>query len=152
MNLLWGGAGNSATNQAIASFVAGHIDGCERGFADFTTLGVLEQGRLIAGVVYHNYVPEAGVIELSAASTSRRWLTRPVLKAMFGYPFDEIGCQLTVLRVSEENSGMADIARRFGFASHRIPRLRGRGEAEIIFTLTDDDWRAHAVNRAGSIK
>jgi RimJ/RimL family protein N-acetyltransferase len=153
LNIIWGGAGDPAANQAIAAFVADHIDGCERGFADFTTMGVMEiggvteAGRLIAGVVYHNYAPEAGVIELSAASTSKRWLTRPVLKAMFGYAFDEIGCQMAVLRVSEENRGMADIARRFGFTSYRIPRLRGRGEAEIIFTLTDDDWRAHPVNR-----
>ncbi|QFI66844.1 GNAT family N-acetyltransferase [Sinorhizobium alkalisoli] len=153
MKIIWGGAGDSATNQAIGVFVASRIEGCERGFSDFTTLGVvekggvLEQGRLIAGVVYHNYVPEAGVIELSAASSSKRWLTRAVLRAMFGYPFDEIGCQLAVLRVSEKNRGMVDIARRFGFTGHRIPRLRGRGEAEIIFTLTDDAWRAHAVNR-----
>ncbi|MBP2237130.1 RimJ/RimL family protein N-acetyltransferase [Sinorhizobium kostiense] len=147
MKLLWGGERDPATNRAIADFVVNHIEGCERGFAQFTTLGVMVEGQIIAGVVYHNYAPEAGVIELSAASTSKRWLTRPVLKAMFGYPFDEIGCQMTVLRVSEENRGMADIARRFGFTSHRIPRLRGRGEAEIIFTLTDDDWRAHPVNR-----
>lgn len=152
MNVIWGGTRDPMSNEAIGSFVASQISGCERGFSDFTTLGVLERGRLVAGVVYHNYAPEAGVIELSAASTSKRWLTRPVLKAMFGYPFDEIGCQLAVLRVSEENGGMADIARRFGFTSHRIPRLRGRGEAEIIFTLTDDDWRAHPVNRAGSIQ
>ncbi|OHV78138.1 hypothetical protein LCM4579_06375 [Ensifer sp. LCM 4579] len=145
--MIWGGAGDPATNEAIGAFVARQIGGCERGFADFTTLGVLDGGELIAGVVYHNYSPEAGVIELSAASSSKRWLTRPVLKAMFGYPFEEIGCQLAVLRVSEENRGMVDIARRFGFTSHRVPRLRGRGEAEIIFTLTDDDWRAHAVNR-----
>lgn len=147
MNIIWGGAGNPATNQAIADFVAGHIDGCERGFADFTTMGVTEGDMLIAGVVYHNYVPEAGVIELSSASISKRWLTRPVLKAMFGYPLDEIGCQMVVLRVSERNTGMIAIARRFGFDNYRIPRLRGREEAEIIFTLTDNDWRAHPVNQ-----
>ncbi len=122
------------------------IDGCERGFVDFTSMGVTEGTKLTAGVVFHNYAPEAGVIELSAASTSKRWLTRPVLKAMFGYPLDEIGCQMAVLRVSERNTGMIEIARRFGFDSYRIPRLRGRGEAEIIFTLTDNDWRAHPVN------
>lgn len=147
MTIIWGGAGNPAANQAIADFVAGHIDGCERGFSDFTSLGVMEDDMLIAGVVFHNYAPEAGVIELSAAATSKRWLTRPVLKAMFGYPLDEIGCQMVVLRVSERNSGMIAIARRFGFDSHRVPRLRGRDEAEIIFTLTDNDWRAHAVNQ-----
>ncbi len=147
MTIIWGGAGNPETNRAIADFVAGHIEGCERGFSDFTTMGVTEADRLIAGVVFHNYAPEADVIELSAAATSKRWLTRPVLKAMFGYPLNEVGCQMLVLRVSERNAGMIAIANRFGFDSHRIPRLRGRDEAEILFTLTDDDWRAHAINR-----
>ncbi|HEV7321589.1 MAG TPA: GNAT family N-acetyltransferase [Ensifer sp.] len=147
MRLLWGGEGDPAANQVIADFVSAHIPGCSRGFADFTTMGVLDNAALVAGVVYHNYAPEAGVIELSAASTSKRWLTRPVLRAMFGYPFDEIGCQMIVLRVSERNAGMIAIAERFGFSPHRIPRLRGRDEAEILFTLTDNAWRAHPANR-----
>ncbi|HEV7306421.1 GNAT family protein [Ensifer sp.] len=148
MRLLWGGDGDPVTNRVIADFVAAHITGCARGFTAFTTMGIVgDDGRLVAGVVYHNYAPEAGVIELSAASTSKRWLTRQVLKGMFGYPFGEIGCQLIVLRVSERNAGMIAIAERFGFASHRIPRLRGRDEAEIIFTLSDSDWRAHPVNQ-----
>ena len=147
MRIAWGGAANSEANRTIADFVADHIAGCERGFADFTTMGVRENDALVAGVVFHNYAPEAGVIELSAASTSKRWLTRPVLRAMFGYPFDEIGCQMVVLRVSERNAGMIAIAERFGFSPHRIPRLRGRAEAEIIFTLTDNDWRAHPANQ-----
>ena len=147
MRIIWGGASTPETNQTIADFVATHIAGCERGFADFTTMGVEENGALVAGVVFHNYAPEAGVIELSAASTSKRWLTPPVLKGMFDYPLEQIGCQMVVLRVSERNTGMIAIAERFGFTRHRIPRLRGRDEAEIIFTLTDNDWRAHSVNQ-----
>lgn len=147
MNLVWGGERNPNVNHTIAAFVASHIPGCERGWENFTTLGLVDGDRLIAGVVFHNYVPEAGVIELSSASTSRRWLTRPMLKGMFGYPFDQLGCQMAVLRVSERNTVMIEIAERFGFTAYRIPRLRGREEAEILFTLTDDDWRAHPVNR-----
>lgn len=147
MRLVWGGSASPIYNAAIAHFVASHIPGCDRGWDQFTTLGLVDQDRLVAGVVFHNYAPEAGVIELSSASICRRWLTRPMLKAMFGYTFDQIGCQMVVLRVSERNTGMIEIAERFGFKSYRIPRLRGRGEAEILFTLTDDDWRKHAVNR-----
>ncbi len=147
MMLIWGGETAPAINQAVAFFVASHIPGCERGWENFTTLGLIQGDRLVAGVVFHNYAPEAGVIELSSASTSRRWLTRPMLKGMFGYPFEQLGCQMVVLRVSERNAVMIEIAERFGFTALRIPRLRGRDEAEILFTLTDDEWRAHPVNR-----
>lgn len=145
--IIWGGERAPEINQAIMRFVASHISGCERGWENFTTLGLIDRDELVAGVVFHNYAPEAGVIELSSASTSRRWLTRPMLRAMFGYPFDQIGCQMVVLRVSERNQIMIEIAERFGFTAYRIPRLRGRNEAEILFTLTDDEWRTHPVNR-----
>lgn len=145
--LIWGGEKAPEINHAIAAFVSSHVPGCERGWENFTTLGLIDGDRLVAGVVFHNYAPEAGVIELSSAATSRRWLTRPMLKSMFGYPFDQLGCQMVVLRVSERNVVMIEIAERFGFTSYRIPRLRGRDEAEILFTLTDDEWRAHPVNR-----
>ncbi len=41
MMLIWGGERAPEVNQAIASFVANHIPGCERGWDNFTTLGSL---------------------------------------------------------------------------------------------------------------
>lgn len=146
MILAWGGPDSPEINEGIARFVASHIPGCDRGFNDFIALGIVDRETLIAGVVYHNWAPEFGVIELSAASTSPLWLTVPVLNAMFDYPFRQLGCQACVLRVSERNTRMRRILDRFGFASVRIPRLRGRDEDEIMFTLTDDAWRSNRFN------
>lgn len=142
MDLLYG------HNEAVAAWVAAHIPGCERGFDRPVSIGVLEGERLIGGTVFHNWNPEAGVIEMSSAGTSPRWLGRKMLKAIFGYVFDQVGCQLVVMRVSERNSRMIEIAERFGFDGHLIPRLRGRDEAEWIFTLTDDQWRQHPLARS----
>lgn len=133
-------------NDGIGQFVASHIVGCDRGFEKFNSMGVIDKDRLIAGVIYHNWSPETGVIELSAASTSPLWLTVPVLNAMFDYPFRQLGCQICILRVSERNQRMRRILDRFGFSSVRVPRLRGRDEAEIIFTLTDDAWNSNKFN------
>jgi RimJ/RimL family protein N-acetyltransferase len=129
-------------NNAVGDFVSGVIwgqTGCLRGFC---SMAVFRSGKMVAGTIYHNWQSEAGVIELTSASTDRRWLTRPVVRAMFHMAFDMIGAQLAVLRVSERNSDMVNIARRFGFDGVLIPRLRGRDEAEWVFSLTDDAWRA----------
>jgi RimJ/RimL family protein N-acetyltransferase len=142
MDLLYG------HNEAVAAWVAANIPGCERGFDKPVAIGVVENERLIGGTVFHNYNPEAGVIEMSSAGTSPRWLSRPMFKAIFGYVFDQIGCQLVVMRVSERNSRMIKIAEKFGFAGQLIPRLRGRDEAEWIFTLTDEQWRQHPLARS----
>ena len=135
---------NPIANQAVGSFVCREVGIYVE---KYCTMGVFENGDLIAGVIYHNYHPENGVIELSSASISKRWLTKPVINAMFFLPFNRLGCQLVVLRVSERNIGMVKIARKFGFSETLIPRLRGRNEGEYIFTLTDDDWRASPYNK-----
>lgn len=128
-------------NAAIGDFVSNEIWHKPGQIANYCSIGVFEGDELVAGVLYHNHYPDTGVIEMTAASLTKRWLTRPVLRAMFSLPFDRFGCQLCVLRVSERNAPMIRIAKAYGFNEYTIPRLRGRGEAEHILTLADDDWR-----------
>lgn len=144
MDLLYG------HNEAVAAWVAANIPGCERGFDKSVAIGVVEGERLIGGTVFHNYQPEAGVIEMSSAGTEPRWLSRRMIRAIFGYVFDQIGCQMVVMRISERNDRMIEIAERFGFQGYLIPRLRGRDEAEWIFTLTDEQWRQHPLARSSN--
>lgn len=118
-----------------------------RDFGNCQGLGIIEGETLIGGVIYHNYEPDAGVIELSAASISKRWLTREVLRVMFALPFKDWGCQAVVLRVPDHDEAMHSIAKRYGFVHYRIPRLRGRDQAENVFVLTDDVWRENRFNR-----
>lgn len=140
-----------AMNAQVADFVSRLCFGSAGAFERFSTMGVFDGGALIGGTVYHNWHPEAGVMELSSAATSRRWLQPHVIRALFAFPFDMMGAQMVAMRVSERNTGMVAIAKRFGFDGVMIPRLRGRAEAEWIFTLTDDVWRAHPVARQAKI-
>jgi RimJ/RimL family protein N-acetyltransferase len=127
-------------HREVAEFVAQHAD-IPLGFANYKAIGVVRDDALIAGVVYSNWAPQHGVIEMSAAASSPKWLLGDTLHEIFAYPFEQIGCQMVVLRVSEKNKRMIRIAKRFGFNSYLIPRLRGRDEGEYIFTLTDEQWR-----------
>lgn len=117
------------------------------GFGPCASMGVSDGGSLIAGVVFHNYHADYGVIELSAYSEDRRWLSPRVIRAMFGYPFDALKCQQIILRVSDRNHAMNSIANRFGFSTKHLPRMRGRDEGEYIHTLTDDAWQTHRLYR-----
>lgn len=143
-----GGVVEPSLNGAIGDFVSHQLWGKPGKFEKFSSLGVFENGKIIAGIVFHNWAPEAGVIEISGAATDSRWLTRQVLRTLFEIPFARFRCQLVVFRVSAANGHVRAIVERFGFSSYRVPRLRGRNEDEIIFTLTDDQWRAHPLLRA----
>lgn len=95
---------------------------------------------ILGATVLHNYYPETGVIELTSVADSPRWMGRNMINAVFSYAFDVLKCQMVVLRVSEINERMVNIAKGLSFKGYLIPRLRGKNEAEWIFCLTDDEW------------
>jgi RimJ/RimL family protein N-acetyltransferase len=102
--------------------------------------------RTIGGVVFHDWNPDAGVMCMSAAGEPG-WLNRSILYAMHNYIFNTAGCQLAVMQVSERNERMRRIGLAYGYTETRIPRLRGRDEAEIVMTLPEEVWRASRFHK-----
>lgn len=135
----------------VARFVAAAMKdpAFNRGFGNCTAIGVAENGDLIGGTVFHDYTPEAGVIEMSSAAVSPRWLQPKMIRAIFEYVFDQLQCQAVVMRVKESNRRMVRIAQKFGFRGVLLPRLAGRDEGLWLFTMFDDQWRRHPVNLRG---
>lgn len=127
--------------EEVKRFVADQL-GYDRGFGPSTAIGFVESGEIVAGVIYHNWHPESGVIEISAASSQRKWLNRSRLSAIFGYPFDQIKCRMVVARIGEHNARARRIWRSLGAREYAIPELRSPREAEIVYTLTADQWRS----------
>jgi len=147
LNIIWAGSANPDLNRALGTWCAQQI-GMPRPFEEpYTTMGVMDGTELTAVILYNNYQPEAGVIEFHGASTTARWLTKPVLDAMFDYPFEQIGCQMVVTRNSAKNNRLKRVLSAYGFEHVTIPRLRGRDEDERIFWLSDDAWRSNKFNR-----
>lgn len=152
MNVVWASAREPALNDALASWASAKLFSHTRGFGPCTTMGVFDDGRLVGVMVYHNLDREAGVIEISGVSDRKEWLKRHVLWEMFSYPFDQLGCQMIVMRVSERNEqwngrGLPRLLKAYRFTATTIPRLFGRDEAGILYALTDDAWRANGFHR-----
>lgn len=150
--IVWGSSKAPEINQALAEFVGARIDGGYRGFGNHTSMGLIDGDRLLAAVIFHNYNPEGRVIEFSAASITERWLTRQTLWAMFSYAFHTAGCRMVVMRVAEDNHkrngrGIQRILRAYGFKETRIDDLRGRGVAEMVYTLTDENWASNGFHK-----
>lgn len=95
-------------------------------------------GRLMAGVAFHNWNPQAGVIEVSAAAADPRWASRSVIRELFGYGFGI--AQAVVARTAEDNRRVRRLWQAFGATEYIIPRLRGRTASEALILLTDDAW------------
>jgi hypothetical protein len=117
-----------------------------RSFGDCQGIAVMEGANLAAGLIYHNYDPDAHVIEISGASWVKGWLTKDVLKAMYGYPFIDCGCQAVVQRVSDDDTAQHRMLKVYGAERYRIPRLRGTDAAENIFVTTREAWKSNRFN------
>ena len=135
-------------NDLVARFVAAHIPHCERGFgAKIMTLGVVDGERLIGGLVYHNYDPEAATIEISGAAIDPRWLTRTTLRLMHVYPFVDARCQMVVMRVSADNARLLRQLKALGYKRVTVERLFGRDRDGVVATLTDDVWKTRRIHQ-----
>lgn len=134
----------------IRGFAASLIPSCrERGLPPASkTIGVIEDGDLVAGIVYHDWSPEAGVIEVSiAAVPGRQWLTRETIKRIYEYPFLQLGCQMIFGRVEETNERLLRILAALNYSFIRVPRAYGRDLDCILCTLTVEDWAANKFNK-----
>lgn len=134
-------------NQTVAQWVASLIGNRARFGENCTAIGVMDGDKAVGGFVYHNYDPDAGTIEMSAAGIGKRWMTRPVLYGLFSYPFDQLKCQLLYSQVSERNKPLLRITKAYGFTQVRVPRWYGRDEAAILCSLTDDAWRGNGFHK-----
>lgn len=105
-----------------------------------------DTGRIVAGAVYHDYDPDAGVIEVSMAADVKRWLNRAVLFGLLAYPFLQLRCQMLLARTRADNGRVRRIFRALGAVETVIPRLFGRDADGVILQLTDD---ALAASRFG---
>jgi RimJ/RimL family protein N-acetyltransferase len=130
----------------VGAFAANLIPHCHgRDFGkNIRALGVVdERDRLIAGMVYHNYDPEAGTIEISGAAITPRWLSRRTLRLMHAYPFLVCNCQMVVQRIPADNDRLLGILARLSYMLIPVPRLFGRERDGVIAILTVEDWRGN---------
>lgn len=138
MRLLYG------HDKAVAEFVSNLIPQVRaHGFGECRAIGVINgDGLLVGGMVFHHYWPEAGTIEFSGAALTPKWLTRRILDAMFGYAFDGAGVQMLITRNSGSNTRLHRQLAAYGFERFDIPRMFGRNDDGVFWTLTEEAFRA----------
>jgi hypothetical protein len=136
-------------DEIVGRFVASmipHIGG--RMFGACKTIGVIEDGSLVAGIVYHNYDPEAGLIEISgAALPGVQWLTRETIRRQYQYPFHQCGVQMIVQRNPADNERLLRQLASYEYMFIRVPRMFGRDKDGVLCLLTYEAWAGNRFNK-----
>ena len=136
-------------DDVVANFVAQLIPECrERGFGKCRAIGIVnEEGKLLGGLVYRNWCPETGTIEISGGAVpGTNWLSRRTVNVMYDYPFYVCGCQMVIKTTMADNAIVLRIMAAVGFSLRTIERLGGRDRDGVVGTLTLEQWEASPYN------
>lgn len=141
MDIVWAGPSDAEINKGLADWAAAIIEPTRPiSLTPCTCMAVLLGQTILAVVAWNNWDPHSRTMEMNGAAVSRRWMTKRSINSMFSYPFNEVGCQMVIARVSERNKTTLKILKSLGFDQVTIPRLRGETEGEVICTMTTESW------------
>jgi RimJ/RimL family protein N-acetyltransferase len=128
----------------VAQWVAARIPhvGANAGFGPMAALGVVRNGKIAGGVVFHDWQPDYGTIQVSCAADSPRWATRRTVAELLRYPFRQLGASLVWAAVPERLERPCRFIEGIGF--QREPTLRdrfGSGDGAAMFSMSRAEWR-----------
>lgn len=112
-SLIFSGAVLYGADAAIAKWVGDQIEGYIA-MPGATALGVVKEGRLVAGVVYercNGFHVEASI----AARPGSVWADRSTLFKLFDYPFGQLGVEAITVTVPGSNLASLNLALKLGF-------------------------------------
>lgn len=140
-------------DEDVAHWVAEHIPHVAGGdFGLCVAIGVASQRRLIAGVVYHDWMPAHQTIQLSIAAINPMWARAENIRALLAYPFG-IGVFKVWTLVSIENHRALRLNRRVGFKHEAtLAHQFGPGKhADMACLLKPDFEQIYGVPEHGQI-
>lgn len=134
-------------SQPIAAWVGEQI-GHGMDWGPCEAIGVVDKDdNLIGGVVFNNYQPQYGNIEVSFAAIRANWLTSHLVTGILRYAFDQLGCIRITSATPKRNRRARQFLQKFGFKHEgTIRRAYGNDDA-IISGLLASEWAVHRFNR-----
>jgi len=112
----------------VSDWVAQNLFGTDRKYfcENPYSIGLVKDGILICGVVYNNYreTPDNKPIsiEMSIFSIDKSWANRQYLRAIFAYPFIQLGLERVQITTSVVNEGINSVVPRIGFKKEGLHR------------------------------
>ena len=110
-------------------------------------IGVVDSDdNLIGGVVFSNYQPHFGNIEVSFASIRRDWLTPCLVRGILQYPFAQLKVNRITCLTPKRNRAARQFLKKFGFVEEGNVREGFGTDDMIVSGLLAREWQEHRFN------
>lgn len=107
----------------------------------YVAIGLEENGELIAGIGFTDYLPGGSIAGHIHAIPGKRWLTRPFLRIMFLYPFMQLQVRRLNALVPAKNAAVIGFIEHLGFTfEHRMTRML-KDDDVLIYRMFAEDCR-----------
>lgn len=107
-----------------------------------TAFGVVRRGNLIGGAIYHQYRPQDGDIMVSVAFDRPDWCLPGTVRALFDYPFNQLGCERITAAVGRHNKRSRRTVEGLGFKLEGVCRKAlGRKEDLMLYGILKSECR-----------
>ncbi len=111
----------------------------QEGFGPSSAIGIKKDGYLIAGIVYHRY--QKFDIEMSMASIDPRWASKKVLRVMFQYPFQQLGCLRVTATTPKHYKHVRSFLERLNFKLEGVIRKGLGGDDACLYGLLREELK-----------
>lgn len=115
---------------AVNDWVSSKIYGSDRFPPDAPSIGLLENGRIVGGVVYTMYTGNG--IMMNVAGGYKGWINRAFIRAAFAYPFKQLGCTRVSGLVRADNYAAQQFDERLGFKREGLVRRGDDDGTDLI--------------------
>lgn len=127
----------------VAQWVAARIPhvGQAENFGQYKALGVIHQDQMIAGCVYHNYLPQYDHCEISFAADTPKFATRKVILELLKVPFEQYECRTVTLTVPHTAERVKRFVSGIGFKRRGcMPEFFSEGVHAEMYSMTRRDY------------
>ncbi len=107
----------------------------------YQAIGLERDGELVAGVVYNFYSRGNDIAIHVASDGSRRWMTREFLRAVFRYPFIQLGVRRVTGYVPASNADARRFDEHIGFVQEGVMREAANGEDMVVYGMLARECR-----------
>lgn len=131
----------------VAQWVASKIEDMKDAveFGPCTTIGVGVNGKPAMGVVYSMFREERhgnDVRVTIAAESHMPWAKPSVLRTIFQYPFETLGCVRITCVIKEGNDRSLNLAKRLGFRKEGVLRRGWDGKTNaLVYSMLKHECR-----------
>ena len=123
-------------------------------FGPFRAIGVLVGNTLCAGVVYNNLTDDMRDCHMTIAADNPKWCGRLILRALFDYPFNQLGVSRVTAMTNQKNKKAKDLLKRLGFQHEGCIRYyHNPNEGALIYGMLKSEclWIRDTVNHVEPI-